>query len=225
MKKLLLTACLCFMSLSVFAQVYKEPARDTLVVTKVLYQMSELPEEEWPCTEIYRNHFGFVIMDEQYDLVERKEYGSAVFYKLNLYGTKEYFDMWLYESTGDVQRYKLGDYQLYCKNMRQTPYLKKVDQKPTFEGGDMNTFSKWVNKRLVYPEKAKKEGTQGRVTLQFKVNKDGEVCDICVVRGVSPELDKEAYDVVSKSPKWTPAIHEGKPVSVTITFPVIFQLR
>ena len=89
----------------------------------------------------------------------------------------------------------------------------------------MNSFSLWVNQRLVYPEEAKENGTQGRVTLQFTVNKEGDVCNVYVIRGVDPALDKEAYDVVLSSPKWSPGMKDGKPVSVTFTFPVIFQLR
>ena len=47
-----------------------------------------------------------------------------------------------------------------------------VEQKPTFNGGDANGFAKWVNSRLVYPEVAKENGVEGRVTLQFTIGKD-----------------------------------------------------
>lgn len=100
--------------------------------------------------------------------------------------------------------------------------FQMIDVKPTFQGGDANTFSRWVNERLVYPEVAKKNGQQGRVTLQFTIGKDGNVTKVKVLRGVSPELDAEAVRVVSMSPAWTPGIKDGKPVSVTYTFPIIF---
>ena len=100
-----------------------------------------------------------------------------------------------------------------------------VENKPTFQGGDANTFSKWVNSRLEYPEIAKENGIQGRVTLQFTVNTDGSVSDVKVLRGVDSSLDKEAVRVVSSSPKWKPGMQRDKPVRVTYTFPVIFQLR
>ncbi len=100
-----------------------------------------------------------------------------------------------------------------------------VEEKPTFMGGDANTFSKWVNERLVYPEIAKENGVSGRVTLQFTVNTDGSVSNIKVLRGVDPSLDKEAVRVVSMSPKWTPGKQRDRAVKVTYTFPVIFQLR
>ena len=100
-----------------------------------------------------------------------------------------------------------------------------VEEKPSFQGGDANQFSKWVNQRLVYPEIAKENGVQGRVTLQFTVEKDGTVTKVKVLRGVDSSLDKEAVRVVSSSPKWKPGKQRDRAVAVTYTFPVIFQLR
>ncbi|MBE6231649.1 MAG: energy transducer TonB [Bacteroidales bacterium] len=100
-----------------------------------------------------------------------------------------------------------------------------VEKRPSFQGGDANTFSKWVNQRLVYPEIAKENGVQGRVTLQFTIEKDGTLTKVKVLRGVDPSLDKEAVRVVSSSPKWTPGKQRDRSVPVTYTFPVIFQLR
>ena len=100
-----------------------------------------------------------------------------------------------------------------------------VEEKPSFNGGDANEFSKWVNSRLVYPEIAKENGVQGRVTLQFTVNADGTVSNVKVLRGVDSSLDKEAVRVVSSSPKWKPGKQRDRNVKVTYTFPVIFQLR
>lgn len=100
-----------------------------------------------------------------------------------------------------------------------------VEDKPKFRGGDQNDFTKWVFGQIVYPEIAKENGVQGRVTLQFTVNVDGSVSDVKVLRGVDSSLDKEAVRVVSSSPKWTPGKQRGKAVKVRFTFPVIFQLR
>lgn len=100
-----------------------------------------------------------------------------------------------------------------------------VEEKPSFNGGDANEFSKWVNSKLLYPEIAKENGVQGRVTLQFTVNADGTVSNVKVLRGVDSSLDKEAVRVVSSSPKWKPGKQRDRAVKVTYTFPVIFQLR
>ena len=100
-----------------------------------------------------------------------------------------------------------------------------VEEKHSFNGGDANEFSKWVNSKLQYPEIAKENGVQGRVTLQFTVNPDGSVSNVKVLRGVDSSLDKEAVRVVSMSPKWKPGKQRDRAVKVTYTFPVIFQLR
>ena len=100
-----------------------------------------------------------------------------------------------------------------------------VEQKPTFQGKDPNHFTKWVFSKIVYPEIAKENGVQGRVTLQFTIDTDGSIRNVKVLRGVDSSLDKEAVRVVSSSPKWTPGKQRDKAVKVKFVFPVIFQLR
>ena len=100
-----------------------------------------------------------------------------------------------------------------------------VEEKPKFQGGDANTFSKWVSQHLDYPEIAKENGVSGRVMVQFTVNPNGTVSDVKVLRGVDPSLDKEAVRVIQSSPKWTPGKQRDRAVKVTYQFPVIFQLR
>ena len=100
-----------------------------------------------------------------------------------------------------------------------------VDVKPKFQGGDANTFAKWVSAHLTYPEEAKEACISGRVLLQYVVNTDGSVSDVKVLRGVHPALDAEAVRVVSSSPDWTPGQQKDQPVKVTYQFPVIFQLK
>ena len=111
------------------------------------------------------------------------------------------------------------------KNVEAAVPFQLVEEKPTFQGGDSNQFSKWVNQRLVYPDSLKKQGIQGRVTLQFTVQADGTVGNVRVLRGVHPDLDNEAVRVVASSPKWNPGKCKDKAVPVTYTFPVIFQAR
>ena len=100
-----------------------------------------------------------------------------------------------------------------------------VEDKPTFQGKDANEFTKWVYDNIEYPEIAKENGIQGRVTVQFTIDKDGSVKDVKVLRGVDSSLDKEAVRVIQKSPKWSPGKQRNKPVKVKYTFPIIFQLR
>lgn len=100
-----------------------------------------------------------------------------------------------------------------------------VEQKPTFQGGDAKTFSRWVAQHLEYPEMAREMALAGRVMLEFTVRKDGRIANIKVLRSVDPILDQEAIRVVSSSPKWEPGRQQDRPVNVTYQFPVIFQLR
>ena len=100
-----------------------------------------------------------------------------------------------------------------------------VETKPTFNGGDANDFSKWVNSRLVYPERAREMGVEGRVILQFTIGTDGRVGDVKVAKGADPLLDQEALKVVSSSPRWSPGKQRDRAVKVSYTFPVVFRLR
>ena len=107
----------------------------------------------------------------------------------------------------------------------ETIFVGVVQEKPTFNGGDANEFSKWVNARLVYPELAKENGVEGRVTLQFTITKDGRLQDVKVLSSPDETLSREAVRVVSGSPKWTPGRQRDRAVNVTYTFPVIYRLR
>ena len=106
----------------------------------------------------------------------------------------------------------------------EIPYVF-VEQKPSFRGGDANSFSKWVASKLVYPEIAKETGIQGRVMVAFSINTDGSVSNVRVTRSLDPALDKEAVRVISSSPKWTPGKQRDRAVKVSYSIPVIFQLR
>lgn len=104
------------------------------------------------------------------------------------------------------------------------PFIS-VEMKPTFQGGDANEFSRWVNARLVYPEIAKENGVEGRVVLQFTIAKDGSLEGVKVLSSPDESLSKEAVRVVSLSPKWEPGRQRDRTVKVAYTFPVIYRLR
>ena len=102
-------------------------------------------------------------------------------------------------------------------------HVEYVNERARFEGQDANSFSKWVMERMSYPDAALEDAATGRVTLQFKIDMFGNLEDVKVLRGRHPALDSLAFNVVSSSPKWTPAENfVGDPMSVTYTFPVIF---
>ncbi|MBO7366929.1 MAG: energy transducer TonB, partial [Bacteroidales bacterium] len=104
--------------------------------------------------------------------------------------------------------------------------INLVEEKPLFQGADANEFSKWVNKRIVYPEEAIQNHVEGRVLIGFTIEKDGKLTNIKVLRSSNNSLlDKEALRVVSTSPQWTPGKQRDRTVRVNYTFPVIFRLR
>ena len=104
-------------------------------------------------------------------------------------------------------------------------FVGVVEERPTFNGGDANEFSKWVNSRLVYPEIAKENGIEGRVTLQFTIDKEGRLGDVKVLSAPDKTLADEAVRVVSSSPKWKPGKQRDRAVKVSYVFPVIYRLR
>ena len=99
-----------------------------------------------------------------------------------------------------------------------------VEEMPEFPGG-LAECMKWLGKNIKYPQISQENGVQGRVIVQFVVNKDGTVVDPVVVRGVDPYLDKEALRVITQMPKWKPGKQRGKAVRVKYTVPVMFRLQ
>lgn len=99
-----------------------------------------------------------------------------------------------------------------------------VETPPKFNGEGINEFAQWLMGKLVYPESAKKAGIDGRAMVQFTVSSTGKVCDVKIVRGIDPEIDKAVLETVSSSPDWTPGMIDGKPVAVSYMIPVVFQL-
>lgn len=86
-------------------------------------------------------------------------------------------------------------------------------------------LKEWVYKYIKYPEAAIRDGVQGRVMVDFIIDKDGKVTDVRVLRSVSEELDAEAVKVVSASPKWKPGRMNGNKVRTSMTIPVEFRLE
>lgn len=101
------------------------------------------------------------------------------------------------------------------------------DQRPVFlNSTDPAQFlEKWVYQYLKYPESSLVKGEQGKVMVEFIVEKDGKVTNVRVSRGVSDALDAEAVKVIAASPKWKPGRIKGEKVRTMITIPVEFRLE
>lgn len=96
-----------------------------------------------------------------------------------------------------------------------------VENVPTFPLGDPSV---WIAKHVNYPSVAAENGVEGRVFMQFVIEKDGSISNVTVLRGVDASLDKEAIRVIKSMPKWTPGRQRGKPVRVSYQLPINFRL-
>ncbi len=163
---------------------------------------------------------------------------------INLFGKEGVFQMLGWgNNTGNF--YVAGNYQyeiwhndtkLYStivnvKNKQNTRYNEQdnivydsVDEMPEFYRGGINGLVQYLSENIKYPIIAREKGIQGRVIVQFVVNKDGSIEDAKIVRSVDPNLDKEALRVVMSMPKWKPGKKDGKAVRVKYVLPVNFKL-
>ncbi len=101
--------------------------------------------------------------------------------------------------------------------------FKAVEINPEYPGGE-GAFGKFLQKNINYPIIAKENNIQGKVYLQFIVERDGSLTDIAIVREPGSGLGDEAKRVLKMSPHWKPGIQNGKPVRVQYTIPVNFTL-
>ncbi len=110
------------------------------------------------------------------------------------------------------------------KHEEENKVFDIVEQQPLFPGGPA-ALMKYLSENTKYPVVALENGVQGRVTVQFVVEKDGSISDVHVLRGVDPSLDKEAVRVVKSMPRWTPGKQNGITVRVNYRVPVLFRLQ
>ena len=99
-----------------------------------------------------------------------------------------------------------------------------VEEMPMYPGGDVELL-KYIGEHTQYPEVAKENNIQGRVIVRFCVTAKGGVSQVSILKGVDPELDKEAIRVVSALPAFKPGKQGGKPVPVWYMVPITFTLK
>lgn len=98
-----------------------------------------------------------------------------------------------------------------------------VEVLPEFAGGTAG-WSKFLQKNLKYPPIARENNITGRVIVSFVVEKNGQLTDIKVLRGIGGGCDEEAVRVLKSAPAWKPGVQNGRPVRVAYTMPIFFQL-
>ena len=97
-----------------------------------------------------------------------------------------------------------------------------VEQPPEPEIG-YDAYNAYIVKTLKYPPAARRMGLEGRVFVQFIINKKGELLNPIVIRGISDEIDQEAIRVIKNGPKWKPGKQRGRPVTVQVVIPITFK--
>jgi TonB family protein len=103
-------------------------------------------------------------------------------------------------------------------------FLVSVDTPPEFTDGVEGLY-KFIGKNIRYPSEARRNGTQGRVIVNFIVEENGTLTNIKVVRGIGDGCDEEAVRIIKiSSSLWKPGVQNGKPVRVSYTVPISFQL-
>ena len=128
------------------------------------------------------------------------------------------------EDKGEAVEIKYVPAVVEEEEVEEQQIFQVVEEMPEFPGG-MAECMKFLAKNIKYPTIAQENGVQGRVIVQFVVNKDGTIVDPVVVRSVDPYLDKEALRVIKAMPKWKPGKQRGKAVRVKYTVPVTFRLQ
>ena len=116
-------------------------------------------------------------------------------------------------------------YEFVQEEPEENVIFEVVEEQPEFPNGGMSGLMQYLSKNIKYPPIAQENGTQGRVIVQFVVNRDGSIVDAKVMRGVDPYLDKEALRVIAGMPKWKPGKQQGKAVRCRFTVPVMFRLQ
>lgn len=117
-----------------------------------------------------------------------------------------------------------GAYGLARDSVGGDDIFVDYEQQPQFPGGE-TALLKYLQENIKYPPKALKDSIQGRVVVQFVVDKAGSVGEVKVVRSVNKALDDEAVRLIKTLPKFYPGRQNGQAVAVWYTLPVTFKLQ
>lgn len=132
------------------------------------------------------------------------------------------------EGSDDADKFKAVQEQVIVKEPepekpKEEEIFQAVEQPAEFPGGS-NALMKFLRDNIRYPETAQQNDIQGRVTVEFVVEKDGSIGQVHVIKGVDKDLDKEAIRVTKKMPKWQPGKNNGVAVRSYFRLPVVFRL-
>lgn len=99
-----------------------------------------------------------------------------------------------------------------------------IVEEPAAPKGGMPAFYKYVGEKMKYPAQARRMGIEGRVFVEFVINKDGSISDVRAVKGIGAGCDEEAVRVLQSAPAWSPGKQRGKSVKQRMVLPITFKL-
>ena len=206
----------------------QEPAQEQATIPDGRYEVSPFIETYRDGQLVEREFMGIIIpLDSVGEHKEFADSAEAVRFNVNIHET-------VAKSSRVTAMINLDDstvkwYQVAWNDEEEMlDWFNKEDNGPfslaEYPGG-FEAMAAYIAESVVYPEKAKAEGVQGKVFVQFIIEKDGSVGDATVFRGVSPECDEMALQVVKAMPKWQPATFKGKPARSRFMLPINFKLQ
>lgn len=111
----------------------------------------------------------------------------------------------------------------WCITAQDSTDICANDHDPQFKGGH-KALEKYILKNFTYPAKAIDENIEGKVVIEFVINKKGEIVKEKIVQSVHPLLDKETIRLVQEMPLWNPGCHNGKRKRTKVSLPVVYRL-
>lgn len=117
----------------------------------------------------------------------------------------------------------LLSFSVLCIGQDKEIIFREYETHPSFPGGETEMY-KFIQSKFYYPQSALKDSIQGRVITRFLVRKTGDVDSIKVIKGIHPECDKVAMDILKAMPKWNPGSQMGRNIDVWFTLPIKFKL-
>ena len=206
----------------------QEPAQEQATIPDGRYEVSPFIETYRDGQLVEREFMGIIIpLDSVGEHKEFADSAEAVRFNVNIHET-------VAKSSRVTAMMNLDDstvnwYQVAWNDEEEMlDWFNKEDYRffslAEYPGG-FEAMAAYITESVVYPEKAKADGVEGKVFVQFVVEKDGSVGEATVFRGVSPECDEMALQVVKAMPKWQPATFKGKPVRSRFMLPINFKLQ
>lgn len=111
------------------------------------------------------------------------------------------------------------------EELDETPPVIRAEKMAAFQGGDVSTFTNWVKARIKYPAEAMEFGIQGRVIIEFVVEKDGRITNIKTLQAVDQSLADEAIRIMKTAPRWEPGSNRNIPVRLVYRVPIDFKIN